>query len=464
MFWPGRLVLSSPTCLAVSLRWTKSKRIMSPVPPPVAVRGMQEWQPELFSTTALLPGLAVPALHLARARRLAGKLVLRIPNLVPVQDMKGVEGESDGSERKLLLLCPVSVRQWTDLEPGLQSSLAELQVSPQHFSLTSFPLTLENWTPHQALKAILPTDQEGVSGFSIIGHILHLNLKPHLLQYKAVIGAALLGLKQVRTVVNKINSIDSEFRQFSMELLAGEAEYEVTVKESGCSFQLDFSRVYWNPRLATEHERVIALVTATPAPVLFDACAGVGPFSVPCAKHCRVYSNDLNPESFRWLQVNAKGNKKAAKNMECFNQDAREFIRGVVKDKLVEIWTENSQKVDAVHIVMNLPALAITFLDVFRGLFRDRSELAAGAVAPLLPQVHVYTFSKAEQPEQDVGENCELYLGCRPAQLNISRVRNVAPSKEMMRASFLVPRELLFDQPTGIKRPGSPVAESDIKR
>ena len=42
-----------------------------------------------------------------------------------------------------------------------------------------------------------------------------------------------------------------------MELLAGEDRFEVEVKESGCRFRFDFSKVYWNPRLGTEHDRLI---------------------------------------------------------------------------------------------------------------------------------------------------------------------------------------------------------------
>ena len=45
--------------------------------------------------------------------------------------------------------------------------------------------------------------------------------------------------------------------------------------------------------------------------------------------------------------------------------DARDFIRNVVKKQMLEIWVENIDKVENARIVMNLPALAITFIDVF---------------------------------------------------------------------------------------------------
>lgn len=55
--------------------------------------------------------------------------------------------------------------------------------------------------------------------------------------------------RTIKTVVNKLKSIDSEFRNFKMELLAGEQDYTTTVKEHGCTFTFDFSKVYWNTKL-----------------------------------------------------------------------------------------------------------------------------------------------------------------------------------------------------------------------
>ena len=53
----------------------------------------------------------------------------------------------------------------------------------------------------------------------------------------------------VKTVVNKLNQIDNTFRNFKMELLAGEDQFVTKVRENDCNFELDFSKVYWNPRL-----------------------------------------------------------------------------------------------------------------------------------------------------------------------------------------------------------------------
>jgi tRNA G37 N-methylase Trm5 len=78
--------------------------------------------------------------------------------------------------------------------------------------------------------------------------------------------------------------------------------------ESNCSFKFDFRRVYWNSRLHSEHDRLIQLFK--PEDVVADVFAGVGPFSLPAAKKgCGVLANDLNPESYKYLQENIENNK-----------------------------------------------------------------------------------------------------------------------------------------------------------
>ena len=54
--------------------------------------------------------------------------------------------------------------------------------------------------------------------------------------------------------------------------------------------------------------------------------AGVGPFAIPAAqKGCIVYANDLNPDSIRYLKINAETNK-VDNRVHAYNVDARKFI------------------------------------------------------------------------------------------------------------------------------------------
>lgn len=114
--------------------------------------------------------------------------------------------------------------------------------------------------------------------------------------------------KHLRTVVNKLDNIDTEFRFFKMEVLAGDPDFIVDVSESNCRFKFDFSQVYWNSRLHSEHERPVKRFEE--ADVVADVFAGVGPFAVPAAKKgCAVFGNDLNPNSAKYMLANSLENK-----------------------------------------------------------------------------------------------------------------------------------------------------------
>lgn len=270
----------------------------------------------------------------------------------------------------------------------------------------------------------------------------------------------------VTCVVNKTNIIDSTYRNFKMEVLAGEENMvakvcvvpqsplfhtccyyicsvhrliavpiPIQVKENGVTYEFDFSRVYWNPRLSTEHQRVVQLVKR--GDTVFDVFAGVGPFAIPAARlGASILANDLNPESYRWLQHNCKLNKVESK-VRAFNLDGRAFIRGPLKQELPVLMRGTS----AVHVVMNLPALALDFLDAFRGLLHHQEP----PCDENLPTVHCYGFSKDDDPDTDVVERASRSLGFPlKNRCSVHFVRNVAPNKDMMCVRFILPKDVLF--------------------
>lgn len=206
------------------------------------------------------------------------------------------------------------------------------------------------------------------------------------------------------------------------------------VKENGVTYEFDFSGVYWNPRLSTEHQRVVQLLKRGDA--VFDVFAGVGPFSVPAARlGADVFANDLNPESYRWLKHNCKLNKVESK-VRVFNLDGREFIRGPLRQELPALLRART----SVHVVMNLPALALDFLDAFRGLVQQESSCDQS-----MPTVHCYGFSKDGDPQQDMVDRASRSLGVPLGQrCSVHFVRNVAPNKDMMCVRFTLPKEVLF--------------------
>jgi len=352
----------------------------------------------------------------------------------------------------------------------------------------------ENWGVAEILRAVLPEESESVSSYSIIGHIAHLNLKPEVMEYKHVIGEVILDKNSmVTTVVNKLNTIDNTFRNFQMELLAGEDNFVTCARENGCTFEMDFSKVYWNPRLSTEHQRVVDLLNKDD--ILYDVFAGVGPFAIPVArKGATVYANDLNPNSHDALVKNVKCNKIKPDKLHTYNIDGREFIQTILKAHLTTILKARAevlhggtcdsnsrdrtdlckknasdtneqpkegefesgrdfketetQITSKIYITMNLPALALEFLDAYRGLL---SDFPAGLqsdprVLQALPTVLCYCFSKSEDSESDVRSRAESILGYGlPTDSRVRMVRNVAPNKEMVCVVFRLSPEVVFD-------------------
>ncbi|XP_028899319.1 tRNA (guanine(37)-N1)-methyltransferase [Zeugodacus cucurbitae] len=414
--------------------------------PPASVRGMLELKRDSFKKLVQLPRLRVAETESNKVLPLVKKLLLKMEKLRPVRvlEIKSEEGVDAPPPMREILLHPLAVQSWDCLPT---TELLKLKVEHTNFYYAELELNYDNWRADEIFKSVLPADDEGLTSYSRIGHIVHLNLRDHLLPYKNLIGQVLLDkVPGCRTVVNKAATIDNTYRNFQLELICGEPQYQVETKENGVAFEFDFSRVYWNPRLSTEHERITKILN--PNDVLYDVFAGVGPFSVPAArKKCWVLANDLNPESYKWLQHNGKRNK-CLTHMKTFNKDGRLFLLEDVKPDLLKRWKVQGadQAADySIHITMNLPAMAVEFLDAFRG-FLNADEAEEFRKQQLnYPTVHVYCFAKGEDTKTLARALVEDNLGLALTDNleGVHFVRNVAPNKDMYRISFRLTHEIL---------------------
>ncbi|KAG5676292.1 hypothetical protein PVAND_006140 [Polypedilum vanderplanki] len=395
-----------------------------------------------FSRDAFKKIISVPILSVDVSKINMSKIVKNMkPFLLKMQKFRSIK---DGT----FYLNPEIVKEFSHLPV---TELKNEGINEDSFSYQDLELNYDNWRADELVKAIIPDGIEPATSYSIIGHIIHLNLKDELLPYKLDIAQIYLDkIPNCRTVVNKTQNIDNTFRNFQMELLKGEPVYEVQVKENGINFEFDFSSVYWNPRLSTEHERIVKMLR--PNDFLYDVFAGIGPFSIPAAKkRVNVLANDLNPHSFKWLQHNVTKNK-VGHYVKIFNRDGRDFILNEVRENLLErIEKQENDPVDySIHITMNLPALATEFLDAFVGLLKDNEKNIKSSKSIPTPICHCYCFVKGtDDPKEMAKKLAEEHIGFELKYgdnlKEISFVRNVAPNKDMMRVDLLLTSDILFN-------------------
>ncbi|KAJ7161296.1 Met-10+ like-protein-domain-containing protein [Mycena crocata] len=415
---------------------------------------------------ARFPGTKIGSVRKSEPMR---RSVIDLPRVRTV-----VPNPSDPTGDKLVLL---KVSSEVDLSP---QTLDFLRAEANGLIPYTLELDYDYWTADEIIHSILPEAlREGSpSGFAVTGHIAHLNLNDEYLPYKHLIGQILLDKNQrIRTVVNKLDSIDTQFRFFKMELLAGDADYIVEHHESDCRFTFDFTEVYWNSRLHTEHERLVQIFN--PQDVIADVFAGVGPFAVPAAKKgCAVLANDLNPQSAKYLALNVENNRVGdVVRVSC--EDGRSFIReavsrliadpfpaysGPIKSKSQENQERRKQRklgyqsadnalslprARISHFVMNLPDSAIQFLDAFRGIFSYLDKQDVDKIYNNMPMIHCHCFTREIEPENarvDILKRVEEKIGQSiSGDYALHLVRSVAPNKDMYCISFRLPASVAFD-------------------
>lgn len=184
--------------------------------------------------------------------------------------------------------------------------------------------------------------------FDVIGDIVILEIPPELEQKKKIIGEAVLNFTKRKSVYYKKSKVQGVTRTRELEYLAGIDNLETIHKEFGIRFKLNPSTVYFSPRLATERSRIVGEVED--GETIIDFFAGIGsfPISIAHVKNALIYSVDINPEAFKYVNENIKLNKLVGRVVP-IEGDVREVIKGLPM---------------ADRILMNLPGTAKDFLDI----------------------------------------------------------------------------------------------------
>ena len=186
----------------------------------------------LFLKKVLTLSVLVPNSHIHPFQKRFGKWLLTAPKFKPCQVL------ANDPLRKRMILKDLKSEPEADIklrahvESYNQEKKEEMDwivVENDH----AIELTYENYNMSDALRVLLPNvpDNEIPSGFECIGDIAHLNiLNEECIKKKYQIGQVVLDKNStVRTVVRKVGQIESQFRFYNLECIAGEKDNYETV-------------------------------------------------------------------------------------------------------------------------------------------------------------------------------------------------------------------------------------------
>ena len=194
------------------------------------------------------------------------------------------------------------------------------------------------------------------TSFDTIGEIVILEIPDDLEDKKQIIGDAALEFTKRRSIYMKKSAIKGTTRVRDLEFLSGIDDSVTIHKEHGARLKLDVREMYFSPRLATERKRVMESVRD--GEKILDMFCGIGPFPIVIArnKNVDITAVDINESAIRYLNENIKLNK----------------LKGTIKTyagDIAEVSTSFKTKFD--RIIMNLPGLAYTFLDLAVDLIEE---------------------------------------------------------------------------------------------
>ncbi|MGQ9640864.1 MAG: class I SAM-dependent methyltransferase [Candidatus Bathycorpusculaceae bacterium] len=217
------------------------------------------------------------------------------------------------------------------------------------------------------------------NSYDIVGDIAILRLNEEAKKYGKIVAEAVLNIhKNVKTVLAQTSPVSGDFRLRRLEYVAGENKIVTVHKESGCHFLVDLEKCYFSPRLFFERMRIAKIVGNEE--VVVNMFAGVGCFSIIIAKHSKaqkVYSIDVNPTAFQFMQENIRFNGVFGRVIPMFG-DAKDIIQ----TKLSGI---------AHRVIMPLPEKAFEYL-----------PYAILALKKTGGWIHYYDFEYAKRNENPV--------------------------------------------------------------
>jgi tRNA (guanine37-N1)-methyltransferase len=306
------------------------------------------------------------------------------------------------------IMIPLARKPSEQQDDILRRELGTFQIQQVPFERTvSRPKNLQEAVADRVpshLVSILPRS------FDVIGDIAAIDLRPDLEPYATEIGRGILQLNpNVRLVVRKFGEVTGKFRTRDLQVLVGSGSMETIHREFSCSYHLDVSSVYFNPRLSHERLRVAGQVKENE--VVVDMFAGVGPYSVLIAKlqpSSRVHSIDINPSAVEYLKENILANGVADR----------------VTPMLGDVRHLSEVKVHGVadRVIMNLPSEAVKYIDAALRILRRDGGL-----------IHFYQFTQRDTSVDSIKDSFQSSVAAENREVKSlgfsKQIREIAPGR-----------------------------------
>ena len=240
------------------------------------------------------------------------------------------------------------------------------------------------------------------TSFDTIGEIVILEIPDDLEDKKQIIGDAALEFTKRKSIYMKKSAIKGTTRVRDLEFLSGTDDSVTVHKEHGARLKLDVREMYFSPRLATERKRVMESVRDNER--ILDMFCGIGPFPIVIArnKNVDITAVDINEAAIKYLNENIRLNKLKG-SIETYAGDIAEVSK-VFKTKFD-------------RIIMNLPGLAYTFLDLAVDLIEDDGI------------INYYEFSDSYEQGIERLKNACLKKNKKVEIINTRKVKSTSPGE-----------------------------------
>lgn len=194
------------------------------------------------------------------------------------------------------------------------------------------------------LKNIVPDEKISLlpSGVQFISTVAIINLKEELHDYKKEICTAAMELLPKSSAVwIRTGIISGQFRKpEGLEHVVGSTETEVIHHENNIRYKFDFTKIMFAKGNISERRFLPQLVKLDE--IIVDMFAGIGYFSLGIAKFAKpkqIYSIELNPVSFKFLEENVHINKLSDKITtiygDCATQVEKLAEQGIKADRII---------------------------------------------------------------------------------------------------------------------------------